>query len=107
MSNVLKMSDTLTINIKIDSRFYPLVVNRRDEERYRNAAKKLNEVVSGFRNNYPDKDMQDIMAMAAFQFSYSTTVQQENIENEVLINELKNLNDDLTDFLDNSLVHRQ
>lgn len=101
------MSDTLTINIKIDSRSYPLVVNRRDEERYRIAAKKLNEVVSGFRINYPDKDMQDIMAMAAFQFSYSTMVQQENVENAQLINDLKNLNDDLSDFLGENQVHRQ
>jgi hypothetical protein len=49
------MSDTLSINIKIDNRIYPLVVSRKDEARYRNAAKKLNEVVATFKVNYPTR----------------------------------------------------
>lgn len=93
------MSDTLSINIKIDNRIYPLVVSRKDEARYRNAAKKLNEVVATFKVNYPDKDMQDIMAMAAFQFVYSTLVLKENAEQASLVGEIKDLNDDIDDFL--------
>lgn len=93
------MSDTLSINIKIDNRIYPLVVSRKDEARYRNAAKKLNEVVATFKVNYPDKDIQDIMAMAAFQFVYSTLVLKENAEEASLVGEIKDLNDDIDDFL--------
>jgi len=93
------MSDTLSINIKIDNRIYPLVVSRKDEARYRNAAKKLNEVVATFKVNYPDKDMQDIMAMAAFQFVYTTLVLKENAEEASLVGEIKDLNDDIDDFL--------
>lgn len=93
------MSDTLSINIKIDNRIYPLVVSRKDEARYRNAAKKLNEVVATFKVNYPDKDMQDVMAMSAFQFVYSTLVLKENAEQASLIGEIKDLNDDIDDFL--------
>ena len=93
------MSDTLSINIKIDNRIYPLVVSRKDEARYRNAAKKLNEVVATFKVNYPDKDMQDIMAMSAFQFVYSTLVLKENAEQASLVGEIKDLNDDIDDFL--------
>ncbi len=93
------MSDTLSINIKIDNRIYPLVVNRKDEARYRNAAKKLNEVVATFKVNYPEKDMQDIMAMSAFQFVYSTMVLKENAEQVSLVGEIKNLKDDIDDFL--------
>jgi cell division protein ZapA len=98
------MSDTLSINIKIDNRIYPLVVNRKDEARYRNAARKLNEVVSSFKVNYPDKDMQDIMAMSAFQFVYSTLVLKENAEQATLVGEIKDLNDDIDDFLSARLV---
>lgn len=98
------MSDTLSINIKIDNRIYPLVVSRKDEARYRSAAKKLNEVVATFKVNYPDKDMQDIMAMAAFQFVYSTLVLKENAEEASLIGEIKDLNDDIDDFLAARLV---
>jgi cell division protein ZapA (FtsZ GTPase activity inhibitor) len=98
------MSDTLSINIKIDNRIYPLVVSRKDEARYRNAAKKLNEVVATFKVNYPDKDIQDIMAMAAFQFVYSTLVLKENAEQASLVGEIKDLNDDIDDFLAARLV---
>jgi cell division protein ZapA (FtsZ GTPase activity inhibitor) len=98
------MSDTLSINIKIDNRIYPLVVSRKDEARYRNAARKLNEVVSSFKVNYPDKDMQDIMAMSAFQFVYSTLVLKENAEQATLVGEIKDLNDDIDDFLSARLV---
>lgn len=93
------MSDTLSINIKIDNRIYPLVVSRKDEARYRSAVKKLNEVVTTFKVNYPDKDIQDIMAMAAFQFVYSTLVLKENAEQASLVGEIKDLNDDIDDFL--------
>jgi len=98
------MSDTLSINIKIDNRIYPLVVSRKDEARYRNAARKLNEVVASFKVNYPDKDMQDIMAMSAFQFVYSTLVLKENAEEATLVGEIKDLNDDIDDFLSARLV---
>jgi hypothetical protein len=49
--------------------------------------------------NYPEKDMQDILAMSAFQFVYSTLVLKENAEQATLISEIKDLNDDIDDFL--------
>lgn len=93
------MSDTLSINIKIDNRIYPLVVSRKEEARYRNAARKLNEVVASFKVNYPDKDMQDILAMSAFQFVYSNMVLKENAEQASLVGEIRDLNDDIDEFL--------
>jgi cell division protein ZapA len=93
------MSDTLSINIKIDNRIYPLVVSRKDEARYREAAKKLNEVLSAFKTNYPDKDIQDIFAMSAFQFVYASMVVKENAGNASLVGEIKNIIDDIDDYL--------
>lgn len=93
------MSDTFSINIKIDNRIYPLVVKRKDEARYRKAANRLNEVVATFKVNYPEKEIQDIMAMSAFQFVYSNMVLQESLENASLVSEIKDLNDDIDDFL--------
>ncbi|MFZ5430293.1 MAG: cell division protein ZapA [Bacteroidota bacterium] len=98
------MSDTLSINIKIDNRIYPLVVNRKDEARYRSAAKRLNEVVASFKVNYPDKDMQDVMAMSAFQFVYSNLVLKEAAEQATLISEIRDINDDIDDFLASRVV---
>ena len=93
------MNSTLSINIKIDNRVYPLVVNRNDEKRYRDAAKELNEIIHSFRNDYPDKDSQDVIAMAAFQLVYQNFHEKENADQSPLISDLKDLQDDITDFL--------
>lgn len=100
------MNDTLSINIRIDNRIYPLEVNRKDEERFRNAAKKLNEFVQSYRIDYPDKDSQDILSMTAFMLVYNNMTMQEKAEQSPLIDDLKDMNDDLTEFLDEKAVRR-
>jgi cell division protein ZapA len=94
------MNNTLSINIKIDNRIYPLVVSRTDEKKYRDAAKELNEIIHTFRNDYPDKDSQDVIAMAAFQVVYQSLCEKQNADQFPLISDLKELRDDLTDFLE-------
>jgi cell division protein ZapA len=89
----------LSINIKIDGRIFPLEINRDEEERYRKAAKMVNEIVSKFRTEFRDQESQDILAMSAFQIALSNTELQERDDNSLFIDELKNLNDDISDFL--------
>jgi len=91
----------LRINIKIDGRIYPLHINRSDEERYRTAAKIVNETVTKFRETFRDKESQDILAMTAFQVALSNTELQNRDDSLKFIDELKNLNDDISDFLIN------
>lgn len=93
------MDDNFRINIKIDGRVYPLNINRADEERYRLAAKMVNEMASEFRKLFQNKDSQDILAMAAFQIALNTTELQQREDKSQFIDELKNLNDDISDFL--------
>lgn len=89
----------LRINIKIDGRPYPLHINRVDEERYRLAAKMVNETVVKFRETFRDQESQDILAMTAFQIALSNTELQNRNDNSLFIDELKNINDDILDFL--------
>ena len=89
----------LSINIKIDGRIFPLDINRSDEERYRKAAKMVNEIVRKFRTTFRDQGSHDILAMSAFQIALSNTELQERDDNSLYIDELKNLNDDISDFL--------
>jgi cell division protein ZapA len=94
------MNDTLSINIKIDNRIYPLTVDRKDEEKYRNAAKMVNELIQAFRIEYPDKDSQDILSMAAFQIGFDSLVLKEKADRPFLISDLKDIRDDIVDFLE-------
>jgi len=94
------MKDKLSINIKIGNRGYPLVVDRDDEEKYRNAAKLLNESVLKYKGLYAEKDEQDILAMAAFHHVLKLLEVQKKAEGTLLNNEIKNLTDDISDFLE-------
>lgn len=93
------MKEKLSINIVIGNRGYPLVVDRKDEEKYRHAAKILNDMVFVFKNQYADKDEQDILAMAAFQFSLKYLKEKKDDKYDLLLEELKNINEDVSGFL--------
>jgi len=87
------------IHIKIDGKAYPLNINRADEERYRKAAKIVNETISSYRKMFQNSEQQDIMAMTAFQVALSYTEEQERHDYTQFIDDIKDLNDDITDFL--------
>lgn len=89
----------ISINIKIDGKVFPLTINFEDEERYRLAAKRVNEVVRMYREQFDKQDSKDILAMAAFQIALNSTELQERNDRTLFIEELKNLNDDISDFL--------
>lgn len=89
----------LRINIKIDGRVYSLDINREDEEKYRLAAKAVNETITRFKEVFQNKDSQDILAISAFQVALSNIKVQQVEEQNLFIGELKNINDDISDFL--------
>jgi len=62
------MDDKLSIKVNVAERFYPLKIDRKDEEKIRKAAKLINEKVLQYKQHYPEKDNQDFLAMAALQF---------------------------------------
>ena len=91
--------EQLKINIRIDGRNYPLIINRIDEERHRIAAKTVNETVNKYRELFRNRESQDILAMAAFQIALNHTEMLEREDKSLFMDELKNLNDDISDFL--------
>ena len=89
----------LSINIKVDGRIFPLEIDRADEERYRLAAKMVNETIVKFRETFGDQESQNILAMTAFQIALSNTELQNRNDSSFFIDGLKDLNDDISDFL--------
>lgn len=87
------------INIKIDGRNYPLNIDRNDEERYRKAAKIVNETITEFRKRFQNNDQQDILAMTAFQSALNYARLEERQDYSQFIDEIKNVKDDISDFL--------
>ncbi len=93
------MTDKLSININIDGRVYPLTIVREDEEKYRKAAKILNDIILQYRKKYADHDSKDFLAMTAFQFVLKNLELEEQADESPFIEEIKILNEHLGDYL--------
>jgi len=93
------MTEKLSINIKIDGRNYPLKVDRENEEKYRKAAKIINDIVLQYRQKYVTSDSQDVLAMTAIQFVLKSIELEEKVDRSPLFDELKKLDEELGDYL--------
>ncbi|MFP4025294.1 MAG: cell division protein ZapA [Thiohalospira sp.] len=93
------MEDKLSIRVNVADRYYPLKIDRSDEEKIRKAAKMINEKVLQYKQRYSDKDVQDFLAMAALQYVIQVIEGDNNIEASPVIEEIEELNNQLNDFL--------
>jgi len=93
------MTEKLSINIRIDGRNYPLKVDRENEEKYRKAAKIINDTVLQYRQKYLTSDSQDVLAMTVFQFVLKTIDLEEKVDRSPLFDEFKRLDEELGDYL--------
>ena len=85
------MDDKLSIRVNIADRYYPLKVERENEEKIRKAARLINEKVLQYKMRYTDKDVQDFLAMAALQYVIKLTEEEEKLENDYLPDAIKEL----------------
>ncbi len=85
------MDEKLSIRVNVADRFYPLKVERENEEKIRKAARMINEKVLQYKQRYTDKDVQDFLAMAALQYVIKLTEEEEKIENDFVPDALKEL----------------
>ena len=93
------MEDKLSIRVNVADRYYPLKIDRKDEEKIRKAAKMINEKVLHYKQRYTDKDIQDFLAMAALQYVIKVIECDFNLESSPVLEELKDLDNELEEFL--------
>jgi cell division protein ZapA (FtsZ GTPase activity inhibitor) len=75
------MDDKLSIKVNVADRYYPLKVERENEEKIRKAARMINEKVLQYKQRYSDKDVQDFLAMASLQYVIKLTEEEEKQKN--------------------------
>ena len=85
------MDDKLSIRVNVADRYYPLKVERENEERIRKAARMINEKVLQYKQRYSDKDVQDFLAMASLQYVVKLTEEEEKLNNDQFPEALKEL----------------
>jgi len=93
------MDDKLSIKVNVADRYYPLKIERRDEEKIRKAARMINEKVQQYKQRYLDKDVQDFLAMAALQFVTRVIEMEDKTDTEPLGIKLQELNEELEEYL--------
>ena len=92
------MDSKFHIKLQIVGRYYPLVIERKDEERLRKAAKLINDKVAQYKQRYRDKDVQDFLAMTSLQFVLKELDLNEKLENQPAITAIRELAEELEDF---------
>lgn len=93
------MDDKLTIKVNVADRYYPLKISRNDEEKIRNAAKRINEKILQYKQRYSDKDNQDFLAMAALQYVVQVIDNEQKKDITPIMNELEQLDRELEEYL--------
>lgn len=83
----------LAIKIKIGDREYPLKANPMEEEKLRKAGKIINEKIKTFRDKFGIDNMQDLLAMVAFdnQVNIMKTEEEINVTQEALFSKIQSI----------------
>ncbi len=95
------MEEKLSIRVNIADRYYPLKIERDEEEKIRKAAKLINDKVFQYKTKYADKDIQDFLAMAALQFVIRLIEMEDKTEEPNILERLQKLNDALDEVVNN------
>ena len=94
------MDDKLSIRVNVADRYYPLKVERENEEKIRKAARMINEKVLQYKQRYTDRDVQGFLAMAALQYVIKLTEEEEKLENDYIPDTISELIQKIDSVLD-------
>lgn len=95
------MDDKLSIRVNVADRYYPLKIDRDNEEDIRKAARLINEKVLQYKQKYVDKDIQDFLAMASLQYVIKMLEFENKTNKEDLSESLKELTSSIDEVLEN------
>ncbi len=95
-----------SISITVASRPYKLVVEKEQEELFRNAAKLIDKRIKEYSSSYAFKDKQDLLAMIALEYTVSFLQNEQTTnESELLLNEkLTGIDNALNELLKSPVV---
>lgn len=66
----MKVTESMKIHVKLDGVKYPMIILRKDEFLYREAARMVNEKINLYRLNYKDAGSIQQWVMTAFDLAF-------------------------------------
>ena len=82
------MSRTRRITVKIAGKEYAMTVPQDDEEKYRRAAREINELISAYKGSFV-AEPEDYLAMAAMQVAVNKVNLEMDREIDSYLNDIK------------------
>ncbi|MCF6367050.1 MAG: cell division protein ZapA [Bacteroidales bacterium] len=93
------MDDKLSIRINIGDKYYPMRINRDEEELIRKAAKIINDKLTQYRTKYAEREMVDLLAMTALQYTKNYLVNETENNLSHVNDEIRQINVELEDYI--------
>jgi len=93
------MDKKLSIKVNIADRYYPLKIDRNEEEKIRKAAKIINDTIFQYKSKYGDKDVQDFLSMVALQYATKAIDFENTNDNTQIIQDIKDLTHELDEYI--------
>jgi len=92
--------DKITIRVNLVDRFYPLNIDKNEEEKVRMAAKRINDTVMEYKKKkYKDQDEQDFLAMAALYFATKAMENEKKYDYTQSLENLKDITQELEEYI--------
>lgn len=95
------MDDLFKIHLLIDNEKYPLTIARSEEERYRSAAKQINDKLTKYRNNFPNFTLEKHWAMAALELAFENQILKGKNDTKPYQNKIN----ELTKEIEEAILH--
>jgi cell division protein ZapA len=87
------MNDRIKINLNIADSYYPITIERDEEELMRKAAKQVNDRLNSYREKYKNQPVDKLLAMVAFQFAHDNLMNEERNDTEPYRAKIEELTD--------------
>ncbi len=89
----------MKINLLIDNLRYPLNIPREEEERYRDAAKMINNTLNKYRSMWPELSANNHWAMAALEIAFNLTTNENRNDTKPYLEKLEELTKELDNYI--------
>ena len=89
----------MKINLLIDNQRYPLNIPREKEQRYRDAAKMINNTLNKYRSMWPELSTSNHWAMAALEIAFNLTTNENRNDTKPYLDKLEELTKELDNYI--------
>ncbi|MBP5723973.1 MAG: cell division protein ZapA [Bacteroidales bacterium] len=93
------MSENLNIHLSILGKELALSIPSEEEEKLREAGKRINDMVEKFRQKYPTADAQSLLTMSILQIARRLLDAEQNLQNDTIGDELERVCEQIDDFI--------